>query len=380
MQAFILKCDPNSQFHFGRIAMDADDKTSLNATTYIPHSDTLFSAIISILANMMPETELQRYLQLFGYGADKAALKISSGFYCLQKEATDNSKKETVYFLPTPVHYGKQASADNHKLFKSISFISKGVWEQGLLFTDWKSQCVSIGNKFVCLAEEAAMLFPNAHEKVKDKATKVIDKKIYSYSDLPKVKVHSRTQDATLYSHTNVLVHSIADDDPKLKTKDEPLNKIPVAAHFYFLIDGLNDIEIPFRHNIMAAINLLADNGIGGERSVGCGQLAGIEFVEEINFSLKEGLNSNFAATLSLFNPMNEEELAAMYQYKVITRGGRQTAKDGKLKRLKMIAEGGIVKSEAAIHGRICDITPKETNGSTYLRSGIALTIPVVAV
>ncbi|MEL7221923.1 MAG: hypothetical protein AAGJ93_11430, partial [Bacteroidota bacterium] len=53
MQAIILKCPRGARFHFGNVAMD--ENTSLDDTAIYPHSDTLFSAIISTAFLLAPE-------------------------------------------------------------------------------------------------------------------------------------------------------------------------------------------------------------------------------------------------------------------------------------------------------------------------------------
>ena len=94
MNAVILKCKPFSAFHFGQVAVDAD--TSLNDTSEFLHSDTLFSAIINLAARVYP-SEVNTLLALFGHNDVLPKVRLSSGFYCLQKG------ESFLYFLPKPL-------------------------------------------------------------------------------------------------------------------------------------------------------------------------------------------------------------------------------------------------------------------------------------
>lgn len=77
------------------------------------------------------------------------------------------------------------------------------------------------------------------------------------------------------------------------------------------------------RNRLMAALNLLAENGIGTDRSVGNGQFE----VSPGKIELDVEAHADYALNMSLFCPDSKEELAEMLsgesvKYEIIKRGG----------------------------------------------------------
>lgn len=337
MKAVILKTKPNAQFHLGKIALDID--TSLDATSEYIHSDTLFSAIINILAKIYPE-KVADFIEHF----EQSNLKISSGFYCMELG------KATIYFLPKPIQTVLPKSSDknpNHKALKKIQFVSLGVWKEGITPNKWESECFILQEKFVLSKKEVAEgIVPNP-EKIK----------IYKVHSLPKVAVHKATQEDSLFYQTNIQMASNTALSSEIKN------------HFYFLLDSKNLSEDDEKL-LWTCLHLLAEEGIGGERSTGCGHFVGVEYkdFENINFD-----TAHKYCSLSLTIPKDETELQNFEFYQVFTRGGRRTEK-GQLKRIKTIAEGAIQKNELV--GNIVDISP-ENSDKVFLRNGMNFSLAI---
>jgi CRISPR/Cas system CSM-associated protein Csm4 (group 5 of RAMP superfamily) len=75
--AFILRCKPHAQFHFGKVALDED--TSLDDTSLIMHSDTFFSGLVNVHQRVFGTEATDAFVGEF---REKENITISSAFYC----------------------------------------------------------------------------------------------------------------------------------------------------------------------------------------------------------------------------------------------------------------------------------------------------------
>lgn len=330
MQAVILKCPPNAQFHFGKIA--PDENTSLNDTSTYIHSDTLFSSIINVAAKILEAEELNMLIDWFK-AENGVRVRISSGFYCLEAGG------QYTYFLPKPVTWVAENTKKSKELkkIKKVAFISKKVWEEGIKPDQWKETCHFIQGKFIIHKSEL---------EVKD----IGGLSIYHTDSLPKVNVHKPNRDNSIYYQTNI------------QLEDNGVARV----HFYFLLE--QDLAEDEYKLLKRVLDWMPEEGIGGERTVGCGHLEGIEYHD---FAM------DFLATrycgVSLVNP-TEADLLNAEAYEIITRGGRPIGADIRLKRVKMMAEGAIFNEK--VEGFVPDITPLKAKG-TFLRYGKAFCLPV---
>lgn len=353
MQTILLKCKPNAQFHFGRITL-GEDATNLDDTSDYLHSDTLFSAIINTAA-MLDNEKANELVENFENGN----LTISSAFYCLE------IGEKWIYFLPKPVTCSilelPKSEQEFHKKYKKVAFISQAVWQKGIEPKDWNSECIFIQDRFLIHQDE-----------LQEYKTEEIEKlQIFSKISLPKVKVSTQNPNNRLYNQTNI---SIADNKPLKIDKKEILPNV----HFYFLVkEKNNNYETKHYKKLKLILEILADTGIGGERSVGCGKLEGIE-IKENSFAIEE-VNQNGFGTLSLTIP-KDKEFETIEYYDLITRGGRATGNKisdtqiERLKRIKMLKEGAVLKTE--IIGKTESIKPKK-NENPFLRNGLCFSLPL---
>ncbi|WP_338790704.1 type III-A CRISPR-associated RAMP protein Csm4 [Bernardetia sp. MNP-M8] len=349
MQTIILKCKPNAQFHFGRITL-GEDATNLDDTSDYLHSDTLFSALINTAAMLYDKKEVNEFVEEFKNGN----LIISSAFYCLE------IGEKWIYFLPKPVTCSilelPESEHQFHKKYKKVAFISQTVWQKGIEPKDWNKECVFIQDHFLIHKDE-----------LQEYKTEEIEKlHIFSKISLPKVKVSTQDPKNRLYNQTNI---SIADNKPFKVGKEKVFPNI----HFYFLVKS-KDEEANYYKRLKLILEILADTGIGGERSVGCGKLEGIE-IRENNFTVEEVDKNGFGA-ISLVIP-KEKEFETVQYYDLITRGGRVIGKLPneeleRLKRIKMLKEGAVLQTE--ILGAASCISP---NDDIYLRNGLCFSLPL---
>lgn len=144
---------------------------------------------------------------------------------------------------------------------------------------------------------------------------------------------------------------------------------------------------------VRAALRLLADSGIGGERSRGWGRFQQPEFREgvlpDLLLSLRtptgeDGEPQPAPATaywlLSLFSPGSQDHVDwSRGHYTLLTRSGRvdSPAAAGALKRhSRMIAEGSVVLSQRPPTGTALDVAPEGVPHPVY-RAGYALALPI---
>jgi CRISPR-associated protein Csm4 len=346
LESITFKCRPGAQFHFGKIALD--ENMSLDDTSHILHSDTLASAFVETAFRVLSDKAAQQVLSDFENGV----VRVSSLFWQM-----DLPGGQSVHFLPKPISFNalskgnseaKKDEETERKDILRVQFISKGVWEAGLQPKDWLEKCLVLQREFVLTREEAKGLSEEMAEKIK----------LYHTISLPKVAVHKLTRENSLYHQTNVQIANLADYG------------LPGASvHFYFLLESSDTAA---RDRVQNLSHIVADEGIGGERSVGCGELESAGKAQSFQLTPAQQAKNIFCTT-SLVSPASQDELDTFQAWKVITRGGRPTASDGPLKRLKMLAEGAVLKGKAS--GKTHTIS-MEAAQYEYKRFGTALCLP----
>ncbi len=145
------------------------------------------------------------------------------------------------------------------------------------------------------------------------------------------------------------------------------------------------DARLRWEEPVRAAFRLLADTGIGGERSRGWGRFESPEFRSGVFPDLLIPAPSSEVVApawwlLSLFRPADSETVDwTQGRYDVITRGGRveSAAGWGALKQSsRMVAEGSVLLSDFPPRGATTDVAP-EGFPHPVLRSGIAFALPI---
>ena len=342
MKTIVLHCNPNTRFHFGKVGIDPD--ASLNDTSHHLHSDTLYSAIINIAASLFGDNsvELENILNAFEDGS----IKLSSVFYCIENEGN------RIYFLPKPAHW-QRAVKSKFKEYNKIKFVSRGIWEQGIHPDRWETETIVLQGQFRILKSELTDLMLASLSQFK----------FFQVETQPKVFVSKPTQEDSLYFLNSVIIADNRDFTTALK----PL--------LYFLIDVANDAfyDSETYAHILACIRMLPTEGVGGERSSGCGLFEKITL--EDDFSLT--LTSDTQATLSLYSPKDETEMSAWNAWQTIQRGGRRTYEHGNLKYINMLREGSVFN--ATVEGNIANIAEQNGKG-IYNRYGKAFCVPVTQI
>lgn len=336
MKVKLLKVKPNSRFHFGKPMIDSD--TSLTETDEFIHSDVLFSALINNLSTVKSKEEVDQFIQ----GFESGAIKISSGFYCIENEKTSDIEKKYLFFLPRPVHLVNSIGIgeyDKVKQVKRIKFIDAALLDKKI--SDWKT-----GANF---AVDASSI--TAFEVKTDELS------LYHKDLATHVGIRSKSDDIEIKTGGPFKVSYINISD---------LRAYGLQVHFYFLYE-ITDSS--YESDFELAVELLSYNGIGGERSSGYGTIEGVVTLESLPQHFIAKANAEFQLTLSKVAP-RQEELALLHYYTHAIRGGRETTK-GTLKSVEMLNEGAIV--ERGVQGCLVDISIEENR--SYLRNGKAFCI-----
>jgi len=331
MEIVRLITKPGAQFHFGAVAHD--ENMALDNTLDRLHSDTLFSAIVNEYNNVWENDKELNTDNFISYFKDNS-ITISSTSYCLENNGN------YIYFFPKPITSTLLVSQD-FKDIRRIRFVSKGILEKGITPDKWNKQnkeVVILQDKFVCTTSELKLF--------NVKSDKYGDIKIYRTQDETKVKVHSLTQDDTLYNQTNIQI------------ADNSLIAEDLSVHFWFAYT-LDDEKKTYAKRFKTIVKLLLHSGIGGQRSTGCGFFEDIQF-DEFNYTT---VNTGYDLSLSLSYPENDADFGNFMYYDIIQRGGRTTKqyiekneqvaiKTGKI---RMLLEGAVCKSQCK--GTVVDMT-----------------------
>lgn len=343
MKTILLKSKPSSFFRIG--------DGSLNDVSFIIHSDTLFSALTNIYE--LAYNEGEEFVKL----VDNGKIKFSSAFPVLENV----SQNKFIYFLPKPLLNIKTSSIEGKKE-KKVKFYSLGAFEQIIkninpdsidLNVDFSSFEI-IDEKFCCLKNEV-VLDNIAAEK------RFFIKEIIS----PKTAVHKEKQEDSFYFQTDLQLIPLSNKE----------NNIIYIPHFYFFIE--HSLTAPEFKKFTSCLRILADEGIGGDRSAGKGKIEEI-VMRDLNTELTK--LENLFLNLSTFNPKNQSEFDNCISYDIIKRGGGDLGSEGDQdnhrKQVRMIAEGSIIKNK--VEGRILDVSPF-VNFYTYkiYRNGKAFLIPI---
>jgi CRISPR type III-A-associated RAMP protein Csm4 len=133
---------------------------------------------------------------------------------------------------------------------------------------------------------------------------------------------------------------------------------------------------------LTAAFRLLADSGLGGERSRGWGrsEMPEITAGELPGLLMKPQADAWGYWLLSVFSPAESDAIDwAQGDYLLTTRGGRVESQagwgDGK-KLTRMVAEGSVLVAPSAPRGSAADVAPDGFAHPVY-RAGFALAIPI---
>lgn len=355
----VYKLKPKAHFHLG------EKETILEKTSNYIHSDTLFSAICNAYRLLYGNEELAEILKLFE--DREPPFLISSTFAYAGEILTfplplsinwDNYADDEVIEGLNAERKGKE-KIDKFillKRLKRVKFVSEKIFwnviEEESRIKDY------INDKNII----QGILFDNEEikrlrERFDVKENKGI--KIFGKKEVPRVAIDRKTNASSIYHFGEV---SFAKD-----------------CGLYFLMDSRMK---EYEKKVEAAIRVLGDEGIGGDRTYGKG-LFKADF-EEMEMNTKPG---DHFVTLSLYYPM-KEEISMLRDgnghYELINRGGwiySLEAKNLRRRTVRMFSEGSVFKSaNTDLYGGLADVKPEEFTEHEVYRYGYAFAVPVEVV
>ena len=348
MQAIKLTCAPRNRFRLGL--------RDLGTTSEWLHSDTLFSGIINAHALLFGEPQTTELVNDF----HEQRIRISSAFPLVQ---FSNGNKESLglFFLPRPYCQNKPPQTDHaeiglKKKIKKIRFLSLPVFKSMLQTVRQEEDTIAfafdlltlprLSEGFVISSTEGAeigKLVSLGQENVIEPLKSI---------ETPKVNLQ-KIDDAGPFYET----------DLHLNRGAIPGTEVRWETHFFFLIDHkLSDDALD---RFFAALRLLGDEGIGGERSCGAGHFTDYETLD-----FDWDLSGPYQTNLALLSPQ-AEELSKIVSYESLIRGGSfLTGENSDRQRkmsVRMILEGSVFRGE--MHGRLVEVAQKD--GKPVYQNGL---------
>lgn len=346
-----------SPAHFGELGIGIEE------TSERVRSDTLFSAWISAYARLFGKDNVEELLKQFLHSSP--LVRMSSTFIYQQ------DGERTIYYLPRPLKFPlNYPDADDlafFKTYKKLKYLPLEIWQrwyQGEGFIDGDKQeliAETKGKSNGYLQQAGAFDYGKAYK---------IDKH-------PKVAIDRITR-ATNFYHTGFV-----------QFKSEAKSQ----SGLYFLL-YFDKEDKQLENNLHAALNFLAEEGIGGERSSGFGRFNIAEWstinkddkLTKLWWDVTHFYQGNSHCLLSLFWDDNPEKLQQLItekaSYEIQECGGWLAESNQRRKMVRMFAEGSVFPEKP--EGKLVDVTPQElrTKDGGYkthpiYRSGISLSLPI---
>ena len=353
----VCKLQPKSHFHLG------EKETVLEKTSDYIHSDTLFSAICNAYRLLYGNEKLETMLE--GFKRLAPPFLISSAF----------AYADDILTLPLPLSIDWDRYIDDEiieelnaerkerdkidkfdllKRLKRVKFVSARIFRDVIGDVRRIKEYINDNNII-----HGILFDDTAVERLRTRFDVKENRAIKIFADLEvqRVVIDRKTNSSHIYHFGEV---SFAKD-----------------CGLYFLID-LRMKE--YEKKLGAAIRVLGDEGIGGDRTYGKG-LFKPEFEEiEVNMEPK-----NHFVTLSLYYPM-KEEIAMLKEgyYELVSRGGwiySLDAKNLRRRTVRMFSEGSVFEfdgnSKSGLYGGLADVKPKKFAEHDVCRYGYAFAVPM---
>ena len=317
-KTIIYKLNPRGPFHIGGSGI------GIEKTWEIIHSDTLFSAIVSAWRSLGEKIDGDGKMELLKSFSNQSnpPFRLSSAF----------PYSRGVLLFPVPMI---KSGADKKE--RKAQFVSEKVMLSGKI-----SGSIPKQNSKVYVAEG-------------ENCCDTIWKSGYD-AIVPRVTI-DRISSASAIYHCGELVFS---DNCGL----------------YFWVELIDE---PYEKHLNRAIEFLSDEGIGGERSIGCGRFS---YSKPESISLPIADNPNRYMTLSLYHPTCHEVKAGVLDgsaYELVNRRGWLRSPDGgaqRRKSVKMLSEGSVF-SQSFFDGDILNVKPDGWESHPIYDYGLAFKLPI---
>lgn len=312
MQAEAIKLRFISPLHLGR-----GFETDYGKTETVLHSDTLKSALFALGIQLFPDWEKSPTLFF-------DAFSISSCFPFAGNE----------YFFPKPLlkrkfDFSASSAHLQAKMSKRVDFLSKTVFEKFI-----KHEIIEVDEK--CMSPDGSFVFENSSN------VKVIFK-------------------------TEVQQRVAVPEEGGEETKPYYVDRLffNEDCGLFFLVKFHNDI---IRNQVIAALKLLGDQGIGTDKSVGNGQFIFDQQKDIENIVIETGTSLKHWIALGLYLPEKsafEKFDLESSTWQLIKRGGYMGGSSDfsflgiRKKNIFMFSEASVFASEEYPVGKLIDLKPE---------------------
>jgi len=317
----------NNRAHFGEVGI------GLEETGERVRSDTLFSAFINSYARLFGGEAVEQLLQEFNKSS-KPPLTLSSTFIYQQKN------QQITYYLPKPLKFPYKYPKDDlefFKRYKNLKYLPLSVWKR------WYQ------------SEEGF--------KERDLTDNYQD--TFKIHQQPKVAI-DRTNASSNFYHTGLV-----------EFNSEPDN----TSGLYFLVNFASG-SFALEKSFYAALNLLGEEGLGGEKSSGAGRfdIVACENLSGDWSNVTSYAKATHHTLLSLFwSSSLEDNFLEDSSYELLERGGwissGSSGRQLRRKKVQMFSEGSIFKQSPK--GSLANVTPDGFRSHHIYRSGISLSLPI---
>lgn len=261
----------------------------------------------------------------------------------------------------------------------------------------------SISSAFPYLGDE--LFFPKPHLKLpltNDPSTPNLAKKIKKLTWLTQSRFEDclsrrpfTLQESNIIGEKFLSAHSWNEQPPIMTIGDAPRivkdrsneqTEIYYYSRLYFAADAglffLARIQEQWQTKFRTVLNLLGDEGIGGDRSVGHGRFQ-VQSTGPLTISLPP--SAKHFITLALYHPQPSElpTIISTASYELLLRSGWIYSGQGKSLRraaVRMFTEGSVFTGTAQTYGdlvKVQDPLPTKNLHHAVYRYGQALTLPI---
>jgi len=319
----------------------------IEETAEFVHSDTLFSALCSVIRLGWGESELQRLLEPFRSGQPPFLLSSLFPF------------AGQVRFFPKPqLPLSNAPSDDGGKRLRSVRWVSQH------LFQGW------LAGRFPAQAFEPAAFLPDVGGWLAPDERRLLPRSatrdglpLWSRDVVPRVAIDRVTNASQVYRSGRL--------------------RFGPESGLFFLVHWRDAAWRPLVETALAELGQL---GIGGLRSTGHGQFT-LEPDEDL--TVPDADAPQRVVVLSLYAPTLADIAAGVLgpaaRYDLVRRGGWIASPDGssyRRRELRMLTEGSVVTwpPGTTILGQLVDVTPDVMRAlHPVYRYGYAFTVPVTA-
>lgn len=320
MKLIALKLEFDSGMHLGT------REGSLEGTDHFIHSDTLYSAFFHGFRLLYGQEGLEVVINRFLEGNPPFGISSAFPFW------------DGILYFPTPKN---QVPSD--KETKKISFWDSRSW----------SNLISGQNLQDVIEKVGVQTIPRGSDKPDSD-----QKEPWNFIDAPRVGLDRLTNHpGERYFHCGE-VHYVP------------------GSGLYFIVD-MKDQQ--FQKHFEAVWRVLADEGLGGDRTVGKGQFKYPSFEE---FCLEVPEDATGVVSLSLYYPTIEERTGFNKSaYDFLERKGYIFSPEGRnlrRKKVSMLTEGSVFSTPPIRKGALVEVTPSIFKAHRVYRSGIFFGLPCI--